>query len=432
MRIVTTHKNTDFDALASTIAATLLYPDAVPVLPKTLNPNVKAFLALHKDLLQIKTIDEIDIDAVSSLIVVDTNNWDRLQLNKINEVDQLEIILFDHHLHGGNIKADWQCVAEMGANISLMIQRLKADRKLLTPIQATLFLMGIYEDTGNLTFPSTRPDDAHAAAWLLERKADLKVLGSFLRPVYRQKQKDTLFKMLKTASRTKIKGINISFSQTDISGYVDSLSVVVHMYREVLNVEAAFGIFCNKKRGSCMIIGRSNVESINVGALMRSIGGGGHPGAGSAMLKSVSPDTIEAMIKELIAGNQQSSIQVSDLMSFPVYTVHERSSMKSVAHILRERGVSGFPVVDDADKLVGVISRRDFKKVRKDSNLEAPVKAFMSNSTVTIAPGQSPVEAAGLMVKHDIGRLPVVEDGKIIGIVTRSDTMLYFYDMLPD
>ena len=41
MRIVVTHKNTDFDALASTIAAALIYPGAVPVLPKTLNPNVK-------------------------------------------------------------------------------------------------------------------------------------------------------------------------------------------------------------------------------------------------------------------------------------------------------------------------------------------------------------------------------------------------------
>lgn len=82
MRIVTTHKNTDFDALASTIAATLVYPGAVPVLPKTLNPNVKAFLALHKDLLQVKSMDEIDLDSVTSLVVVDTNNWDRIQVPK--------------------------------------------------------------------------------------------------------------------------------------------------------------------------------------------------------------------------------------------------------------------------------------------------------------------------------------------------------------
>ncbi|CAB1077703.1 tRNA nucleotidyltransferase, A-adding (EC [Olavius algarvensis Delta 1 endosymbiont] len=42
------------------------------------------------------------------------------------------------------------------------------------------------------------------------------------------------------------------------------------------------------------------------------------------------------------------------------------------------------------------------------------------------------MQAAQLMVKHDIGRLPVVENNRIIGIVTRSDAMLYFYDLLPD
>ena len=56
----------------------------------------------------------------------------------------------------------------------------------------------------------------------------------------------------------------------------------------------------------------------------------------------------------------------------------------------------------------------------------------MKTDVITIAPGKSPTEAARLMVKYDIGRLPVVENENIIGILTRSDTMLYFYDLLPD
>ena len=42
------------------------------------------------------------------------------------------------------------------------------------------------------------------------------------------------------------------------------------------------------------------------------------------------------------------------------------------------------------------------------------------------------MEAAKIMVKNDVGRLPVVQDGRIIGIITRSDSMMYFYDLLPD
>ena len=164
---------------------------------------------------------------------------------------------------------------------------------------------------------------------------------------------------------------------------------------------------------------------------IRVIGGGGHPAAGSAVLKSVNPDAVKDMIRELIQGNQQAYVQVSDLMSFPVYTVSSKTSMKKVASMLREKGCTGFPVVEDG-KLVGIISRRDFKRIKKESQLKGPVRAFMKTDVITIAPGKSPTEAARLMVKYDIGRLPVVENENIIGILTRSDTMLYFYDLLPD
>jgi len=42
------------------------------------------------------------------------------------------------------------------------------------------------------------------------------------------------------------------------------------------------------------------------------------------------------------------------------------------------------------------------------------------------------MQAANLMVKHDVGRLPVIQEDKVVGIITRSDTMLYFYDLVPD
>nr|MDJ0876144.1 CBS domain-containing protein [Desulfobacterales bacterium] len=71
-------------------------------------------------------------------------------------------------------------------------------------------------------------------------------------------------------------------------------------------------------------------------------------------------------------------------------------------------------------------------RIGKEAQLKAPVKAFMRTHVHTITPDRSPSEAVALMVKHDIGRLPVVTDGAVIGIITRSDAMLYFYDLLPD
>ncbi len=432
MQIVTTHKNTDFDALASVIAATLVYPGSIPVLPKSVNPNVKGFLSIHKDLFPVKTMDDIKLEAVTRLIVVDVNSWDRLdRMSGLQMKNDLEIVLWDHHTNEGSIQPNWKCQEETGATVTLLVRKLKEESKILTPIQATLFLAGIYEDTGNLTFPSSKAEDAYAAAYLLERRADLNIINTFLRPAYGEKQKNILFKMLQTAQRIKINGHWVSINKNDVQGHVDSLAVVVRMYMEILNVDAAFGIFSDAGRERCMVIGRSCVDGLDVGSIMRSMGGGGHPSAGAALLKSVNPDAVESWIRELIMGNQQASVQVSDLMSFPVKTVSDDTPMEAVAKILREKGCTGVPVVND-QKLVGMISRRDFRKIIKQSQLSAPVKAFMSTKLLTIEPGKSPIQAARLMVKHDIGRLPVIEDGKLIGIITRSDVMLYFYDLLPD
>ncbi len=432
MQIITTHKNTDFDALASVIASTVLYPGAIPVIPKAVNPNVKAFLAIHKDLFDLYACGEVDLEHVDRLIVVDTNSWARLdRMDKLRKKQDLEIMLWDHHMTRGNIGAAWSCQEPVGANITLMIRAIKKMDGNLSPMLATLFLAGIYEDTGNLTFQNSTAEDAYAAGYLLEQKADLAVLNTFLRPAYGEKQKEVLFKMLQNAKRSRLGGFTVSINIINIRGHVDNLAVVVRMYREILNVDAAFGIFVNPGKKRCIVIGRSNVERVDMGAIMRSFGGGGHPGAGSAMLNNVNPDVVEAMIRDLIEGNQQGSVQISDLMSFPVITVTSGTKMAEVAQILKEKGCTGIPVVDDG-KLVGIISRRDFRKIKKESQLTAPVKAYMHTNVVTIEPGRSPLDAARLMVKYDVGRLPVVEDGKIIGIITRSDSMMYFYDLLPD
>lgn len=432
MKLIVTHKNADFDALASVMAAKLLFPDAIPLLPKQINPNVKAFLSIHKDVFETHSIKHVDLNAVKQLIVVDTSRWERLEgIEVLKEKSDLKIKIWDHHPESTNINSTDRLIEDLGATITLLVRKIKEQGKILTPIQATLFLLGLYEDTGNLTFPSTTAEDAFAAAYLLERKADLSVAASFLRPAYGEKQKEILFEMLKGAERLQINGHSISVNHIQISGHVESLAIVMRMYRDILNVDAAVGIFSNQKRGSCMVIGRSQADEIDVGMIMRAIGGGGHPGAGSAMVKNDRPENIRNKILDLIRGHQPSSVQISDIMSFPVVSVQSTDSMDDAALLLREKGCTGVPVLDN-DRLVGIISRRDFRKISKASQLSAPVKAFMSTKIITVEPGKNPTQAAQLMVKYDVGRLPVIEDGRVIGIVTRSDTMLYFYDQLPD
>ena len=432
MQIITTHKGVDFDAVASVLAAKMLYPKAVAVLPRSQNPNVKAFLSIHKDIFDISFPDEIEFNDVTRLIIVDTNRWNRLdQMERLKKKKNLEIIMWDHHTIEGDIDAAWKCEDKVGANITLLIRNLKQQNKRLTPIQATLFLTGLYEDTGNLTFPSTKAEDAFAVSHLLQQGADLSVLNSFLHPAYGESQKNVLTEMLQSAKRKRFGGYQISINKLYINGYVNNLSVVVGMYREILNVDAVFCIFGDKKRGNIIVIGRSGTDGLDVGLIMRALGGGGHPAAGSALLKSTSLETVEQMIVELISGNKKAFVQINDLMSYPVVTVSSGTHMNKVYDILKKKGHMGIPVLENG-RLAGIISRRDFRKVRKRSGFKAPVKAFMSTNVVTIAPTESPAQAARLMAKYDVGRLPVVKNGHVIGIITRSDIIRFFYNLLPD
>ena len=433
MKIITTHKGSDFDALACLVAATVIYPDAKPVLPGTINANLKNFLAIHKDLFDLWAPKEVDLDTVDTLICVDTHSWSRLdqRLSVLSEKPDLDIIFWDHH-EDGDMEAREPHFAKTGAAVTLLVQQIEKERKLITPIQATLFLIGLYEDTGHLSYPSTCPEDAYAAAFLLDRKADLNILGTFLQPAYGKKQKEVLFDMLQGADRSEVNGFSLSVSQVKIHNRVENLAMVMQMYRELMNVDVAIGIFQDTQKDKCMVIGRSGVDEINIGVLMRSLGGGGHPGAGSALVKGANPDALLETVMELLKGNQYSSVMLSDIMSYPVVTVKADTPVGDVAMMLREMGCSGMPVVDNDDTLVGVVSRRDFRKVKKSNQMQSPIKAIMSRKLITIEYDKSAFEAARLMIRHDIGRIPVMKDDKIIGIITRSDAMMYFYDLLPD
>ena len=114
-------------------------------------------------------------------ICVDTRSWSRLdqRLSVLSEKSDLDVIVWDHH-EEGDMNARESHLSQTGAAVTLLVQQIEKERKLITPIQATLFLIGLYEDTGHLSYPSTCPEDAYAAGFLLDRKADLNILGTFL------------------------------------------------------------------------------------------------------------------------------------------------------------------------------------------------------------------------------------------------------------
>jgi tRNA nucleotidyltransferase (CCA-adding enzyme) len=138
---------------------------------------------------------------------------------------------------------------------------------------------------------------------------------------------------------------------------------------------------------------------------------------------------VEEWLRLLIGESHHSGGFVETLMSQPVVTFIPEMMMGEVKTELRKKRIHGAPVVND-HQVVGMISLRDFRK-RKKKDLFHPVKAFMSEQVIAIDAWKTAAQAAQLMVKHDVGRLPVIEGGRLVGIISRSDVMNHLYGFCP-
>jgi CBS domain-containing protein len=119
--------------------------------------------------------------------------------------------------------------------------------------------------------------------------------------------------------------------------------------------------------------------------------------------------------------------KVGDWMSRNVVTAEAHEPIQKVYTLIMESGFTAFPVVS-RKQLVGIVSRHDLLKagrVRKafSNPAHVEVESVMTKEVITIAPGTPTTDAAGLLVKHDISRMPVVEGGKIVGIIDRHDVL---------
>src|SRR6478672_7137637 len=117
MQVIVSHITTDFDALGSMVAARLLYPGAQMVLVGSQDRNVREFLTLHEELLDVKLAREIDLAAVTRLIVVETQSSRRLgEVAELLNRPEVEVIVWDHHHPpaADELRANERHIAETG------------------------------------------------------------------------------------------------------------------------------------------------------------------------------------------------------------------------------------------------------------------------------------------------------------------------------
>jgi tRNA nucleotidyltransferase (CCA-adding enzyme) len=437
MDLILCHITADFDTLGAAVGLSRLHPGARVVLTGGAHPTVRDFLALHRDEYALIERRSVRTDQIRTLTVVDTQWRDRLGKSaEWLDLPEVEVTIYDHHQGAvGDIAVAKRRVEAVGATVTLVVEQLQAAQVSLTSAEATVMALGVHADTGSLTFDHTTVRDAAALTWLMGQGANLRAIAEYVEPGLSPQLQDLLTIALEQLQVEAIQGIAIAWVLLPQPEYVQGLS---HLASHLLNLteinilllavryptdesgEERLNIIARLHSGS---LEASQLEDIHLGKLLEPLEGGGHSRAAAATLKTTDSEAVLAQLLAQIKAKIPQPSTARELMSSPVRTIRPETTIGEAQRILLRYGHSGLSVVNQQDQLVGIISRRDLDLALHHGFSHAPVKGYMATNLKTIAPDTPLTEIQSLMVTYDVGRLPVLDNQQLIGIVTRTDVL---------
>lgn len=425
MEVILTHEQADFDALASLLAFHLLDEKSIPVLPNRLNRNVRNFLNLYGANFPFTEVRDLAARKIRHITLVDTQSL--VTLKGITPKTTVSVI--DHHETRQDLPEDWKIQTEkVGATTTMLVEQLLESKQSFSPLEATLLLLGIYEDTGSLSYVSTTVRDVRAAAHLLEKGANLRLAADFLNPALSDRQKKLAEQLLSNSKTILIHGKSIFIATAEAPEMNEEISSIAHKIRDLLDPDALF-LFVRTSEG-IRLVARSTSDQVNVARIAKKLGGGGHERAAAALIQPDPLVTDQANMNELVKqvldelkNTIKPPLTINKIMSPRPHLITPATSLEDANKLMQRYGYEGYPVVEN-DKVVGLLTRRAVDralqhklKLNAGSLMEAGEHSLKSTDTID--------ELQQLMAATGWGQIPVVdpENGHIIGIVTRTDLL---------
>jgi len=440
MDLILCHQSADFDTLGAAVGAARLYPSARIALAGGSLPGVQEFLALYRDEFPLIELRSVDPRQVQRWILVDCYDPDRLgKAAAWLSVPGAKIEIFDHHLPATPLEELWPQqqvsahIEAVGSTCTLLVERLQGAGIRLSPFERLALALGLHMDTGSLTFPETTARDAAALTWLMRQGVNLVVLRRFLGDGLTPPMQELLSQGLAQMQVEAVGEYRLGTWLLELPEFVPGLAGLVMRLMELTGVDVLLLVARQGERLS--LIGRARQEFAQLGQVMARYGGGGHDCAAAATLKASPdqplPDPAQVLsdLSQAVKERIPPPVTAKDLMSSPVRTIRPEVTIQEAQRVLLRYGHSGLVVVDAQGCLVGVISRRDIDIALHHGFGHAPVKGYMTTEVKTLSPDTPLAEIQRLMVQWDIGRLPVLQDGQLVGIVTRTDVLRHLHEL---
>lgn len=423
MKVITTHTNADFDSLSSMLAAKKIYEDAILVFPGSQEKSLRDFLIKSTvyvfDIVKVK---DVDLDKIDTLILVDTRQKSRIgDFSKIIGREGLEIHIYDHHPPtDDDIKGDLEFIENYGATVTILVQILKEKGIEITPDEATVMMLGIYEETGNFTYPSTKVEDFLAASYLLSKGANLNVVSDMLVKELTVEQVLLLNELIRNAVTYNINGVDVVITESLSSHYVGEVAPIVQRFRDMENLNVVFAILGMDDR--VFVVARSRIPEVDVGHILSFLGGGGHREAASATLKEKTVPEVKEELISILRTHIKRTIRAKDIMFFPVKTVSPGEKIEDAREIMVKYNINSLPVTQDG-KVLGIVTRQIAEKAIFHDLGNLPVTDYMMSDIRTLKEDDSIDVVKELIASSNQRFIPVLRNGKLIGGITRSDLL---------
>ena len=429
LSVILTHENADFDSISALLSANKLYPESIPVLPRQINRNIRHFLTLYGLDLPLVAVEDVPRGKVTHVVLVDTQAMVTIK----GMGSDIDVQVIDHHPRSADLKPDWRFSGEtVGAVTTLLVEQLIEEQIPVSPIEATLMLMGIYEDTGSLLYHTTTTRDVSCVVWLLEQGASLDIANEYLHYPLTDDQKELYELFLERAETFTFAGHSVVVVAVEFPRYVEETSVLAHRLCNLWDPDGLFLLvrFSGDGRGDdqVQLIARSTSDAVDVGQVAVGMGGGGHGRASAALIRDMDLEQARDRLMDLLEDQIRPAVTVHQIMSFGVRTVKPQMTVATAAQLMQRYGHEGFPVLEDG-RVVGILSRRETDRAMRLGLENAALAMYMTKGEISVQP-EDPVEVVQqVMVEHGVGQVPVVSaEGELLGIVTRTDLISLLFD----
>ena len=429
MDVITTHINADFDALASMIAARKYFPDAVLVFPGSQEKNVRDFLSTSHITLEFKKIKDLNFQDITRLILVDVKSPDRIgKFSEILKKAGLIIHIYDHHpFSEKDIRGQKEIIETAGATTTILTEMLRNDKILISPVEATILMLGIYEETGSLIFPSTTVRDITAAAYLLKKGANLNIVSSFITKALNPEELDLMNELVHFSNDYVINDIRIKIAKASRDRYIGDIAFLAHKIRDMEDVDVVFLLVSMEDR--LQIIARSHMPEVDVSEILLPLGGGGHPQASSATVKNMSLEEAESEIITVLKKKIHPTRTAKDIMTSPVKTITWNSTILTAGKYLTRYEVNVLPVIKQ-NAYYGLITREEVEKALFHGFGKSRIIEFCTTDALTATPSTPVNVIESSMIEQNQRFMPVLENSQIAGAITRTDLLRSMYESL--